>query len=66
MERTVIVVLDRSEKRKRNRHVSFSGGKNELLSATKSVFSDILSADDDLFFQVRLFFKFSPIRASLR
>ena len=39
-----IVVLDRNEKRKRNRRVSFSGGKNELLVATKAVFTDVLSA----------------------
>ena len=36
---TVIVTLDRNDKQKRNRCVSFSGGKKELVEATRRVAS---------------------------
>ena len=49
--KTVIVALDRNDKRKRNRRVSFKGGKKELIEATR-VFSDILAPEDEVFFQV--------------
>ena len=37
--KTVIVILDRNDKRKRNHRVSFSGGKKELVEATRRVFA---------------------------
>ena len=51
-DKTVIVALDRNDKRKRNRRVSFEGGKKELVEATRRVFSDILAPEDEVFFQV--------------
>ena len=50
--KTVIVALDRNDKRKRNRRVSFKGGKKELIEATRRVFSDILAPENEVFFQV--------------
>ena len=51
--KTVVVILDRNDKQKRNRRVSFSGGKKELVEATRRVFTDILAPEDDIFFQVK-------------
>ena len=48
-DKTVIVILDKKDKRERNCRVSFSGGKMELVEATRRVFSDIL-APEDVFF----------------
>ena len=45
----------RKKKAKQTRVVQWR--YNELLLATQSVFSDVLSADDDLFFQVSYFFQ---------
>ena len=55
VDKTVIVILDKKDKRKRNRRVSLSGGKKELVEATRRVFSDILAPEDDVFFQVVLY-----------
>ena len=43
--KTVVVILDRNDKRKRNRRVSLSGSKKEFVEATRRVdlLSDILA-----------------------
>ncbi len=52
-EKTVLVKLESlSQQGTRNRPVSFSGGKEELLCATKEKFSDILSKDGDIYLQM--------------
>lgn len=50
-EKRVLVKLE-TPTGDRNRPVTFSGGKNELLCATKKEFSDILATDSDIYFQI--------------
>lgn len=52
-EKTVLVKLETlSQHGTRNRPVTFSGGKEELLCATKDKFGDILSKDGDIYLQI--------------
>ena len=37
--------------------MSFSGGKKELVEATRRVFADILAPEDDVLFQVGHYYK---------
>ena len=50
-EKTVLVKLETAAG-DRNRPTSYSGGKDELLSATKDTFSDILTIDSEIYLQI--------------
>ena len=52
VEKTVLVRLQ-TVSGSRNRAVTFRGGKNELLCATKAKFSDVLFQDSELFLQIK-------------
>ena len=51
-EKTVLVQFETSYGL-RNRPVTFSGGKEELLLATKLTFSDVLSNSGEIYFQIQ-------------
>ena len=51
-EKTVLVRLQTSSG-SRNRAVTFRGGKEELLCATKTKFGDVLGQDSELYLQIK-------------
>ena len=52
-EKTMVLVRLETPSGERNRPVSFFGGKRELQAATLATFSDLLSGDANLYFQVQ-------------
>ena len=50
-EKTFLVKLETAAG-DHNRPISYSGGRDELLSATKDTFSDILTIDSEIYLQI--------------